>query len=191
MQRPQGRPVELATARFIVRSLTPADASDRWSDWSADPEVMGPLNVPARRMSKEEIARYVARFDNDTGFLVGVFARVMLLHVGFFMIEVNRIHATANFNLVIGDKQYWGKGVVNEVRAALLDEFFDRRGIEKAHGQPLARNFPAVFNYKAQGWRLEGVLKGHCKSLTGGERLDQYQFGMLREEWHARKGGGA
>lgn len=191
MQRPQGRPVELATARFIVRSLTPADASERWSDWSADPQVMAPLNVPARRMSKEELARYIARFDNDTGFLIGVFAKTMLLHIGFFMVEVNRAHATANFNLVIGDKQYWGKGVVNEVRAALLDEFFDKRGVEKAYGQPLARNFPAIFNYKAQGWRLEGVLKGQCKSLTGGERLDQYQFGMLRDEWRARKGDAA
>jgi RimJ/RimL family protein N-acetyltransferase len=191
MQRPQGRPVELATARFIVRSLTPADASDRWSDWSVDPEVMAPLDVPARRMPKAELARFTTQFDNDNGFLIGVFAKAMLLHIGFFMVEVNRTHATANFNLVIGDKQYWGKGVVNEVRAALLDEFFENRGVEKAYGQPLARNFPAVFNYKAQGWRLEGVLKGQCKSLTGGERLDQYHFGMLRDEWRARKGGAA
>jgi ribosomal-protein-alanine N-acetyltransferase len=81
--------------------------------------------------------------------------------------------------------------VVNEVRAALLDEFFERRGTEKASGTPLARNFPAVFNYKAQGWRLEGVLKGQCKSVVDGSRLDQYQFGMLRDEWRARKGAAA
>lgn len=187
-QRPQGRPITLQTERFIVRSLTPADVSDRWSGWSADPDVMGPLNVPTRRMSKEDLARYIARFDNDNGYMIGVFAKTMSLHIGFFMIEANKMHATAAFNLVIGDKQYWGKGVVNEVRAALLDEFFEQRGVEKAYGTPLARNFPAVFNYKAQGWRLEGVLKGQCKSITDGSRLDQYHFGMLRDEWRARKG---
>lgn len=190
-QRPQGRPVALTTERFLVRSLTTADVSDRWSGWSADPDVMAPLNVPVRRMSKDDLARYIARFDNDSGYLIGMFARTMSLHVGFFMIEINKMHATAGFNLVIGDKQYWGKGVVNEVRAALLDEFFEQRGTEKASGTPLARNFPAVFNYKAQGWRLEGVLKGQCKSVVDGSRLDQYQFGMLRDEWRARKGAAA
>lgn len=187
-QRPQGRPVALSTERFLVRSLTPSDASERWSDWSADPDVMNPLNIPIRRMSRDDLARYIARFDNDNGYLIGVFAKALSLHIGFFMIEVNKLHASAGFNLLIGDKQYWGKGVVNEVRAALLDEFFERRGIEKAFGTPLARNFPAVFNYKAQGWRLEGVLRGQCKSIVDGSRLDQYHFGMLRDEWRARKG---
>jgi RimJ/RimL family protein N-acetyltransferase len=185
--RPQGPPVTLTTERLLVRSLTAADISERWMNWSADPDVMGPLNVPARRMSRDDLARYIARFDSDTGHLIGVFAKAMALHIGFFMIEVNKLHATAGFNVVIGDKQYWGKGVVNEARAALLDEFFERRGTEKAVGTPLARNFPAVFNYKAQGWRLEGVLKGHCKSVADGTRLDQYQFGMLRDEWRARR----
>jgi RimJ/RimL family protein N-acetyltransferase len=188
MQRPMGRPVKLTTERFLVRSLMPADASERWCDWSADADVMGPLNVPVRRATKEELMRYIARFDNDNGYLLGVFTKAMSLHIGFYMIEANKLHATGNFNLVIGDKAYWGKGVVNEVRAALLDECFERRGIEKAYGTPLARNFPAVFNYKAQGWRLEGVLRGQCKSIVDGSRLDQYHFGMLRDEWRARKG---
>lgn len=191
MQRPMGRPINLTTARFLVRSQVPTDASERWSAWSADPEVMGPLNMQPRRMTKEELARYIAQFDNDKAYLIGVFAKAMPVHIGFFMIDTNKQHATANFNLVIGDKQYWGKGVVNEVRAALLDELFERRGIEKAYGTPLARNFPAVFNYKAQGWRLEGVLKGQCKSVADGSRLDQYHFGMLREEWRTRKGASA
>jgi RimJ/RimL family protein N-acetyltransferase len=188
MQKPPGRPVTLTTDRFLVRSLTPADASDRWCDWSADREVMGPLNVPANRMTKDQLTRYIVRHDNDRAYLIGIFTKAMSQHIGFFMVEMNKLHASANFNLVIGDKRFWGKGVVNEVRAALLDEFFEHRGVEKAYGTPLARNFPAVFNYKAQGWKLEGVMRGQCKSMTDGSRLDQYHFGMMREEWRARKG---
>jgi RimJ/RimL family protein N-acetyltransferase len=188
MQRPRGQPINLTTARFIVRSTTPADASDRWCDWSGDPDIMGPLNVPARRMTKQDLVRYISNFDDNRGYLIGIFTKAMSQQIGFFMVEINKLHATASFNLVIGDKQYWGKGVVNEVRAALLDEFFENRGIEKAYGTPLARNFPAVFNYKAQGWKLEGVMRGHCKAVTDDARLDQYQFGMLRDGWRARKG---
>jgi len=188
MQRPQGRPIALSTERFLVRSLTAGDASERWCAWSADPDIMGPLNQAAIRMTKEQLVRYIAQHDNDRAYLIGIFTKAMNQYIGFFMIETNKLHATASFNLVIGDKTYWGKGVVNEVRAALLDEFFERRDIEKACGIPLARNFPAVFNYKAQSWKLEGVLRGQCKSITDGARLDQYQFGMLREAWRGRKG---
>ncbi len=184
MPKPPGRPISLATQRFILRSLTPADASDRWCEWSADAAVMAPLNIPTRRISKDELRRYIARFDNDTSFLIGVFTKAMSQHIGFYTFEINKTHCSANVNLVIGDRHHWGKGVVNEVRAALLDEFFDHRHIEKAYGMPLARNFPAVFNYKAQGWKLEGILRGQCKSVTDGSRLDQYQFGMLRSDWH-------
>lgn len=188
MQQPSARPLNLVTERYTLRSLTPADVSDRWGGWSADPEIVQPLNIVQRRMSKEDLRGYAMRFDNVTKFLVGIFAKPMNLHIGFYAIEVSRIHANANFNIVIGDKSYWGKGVVNETRAALLDELFENRGVEKAYGMPLARNHPAVFNYKAQGWKLEGILIGQCKSIADGSRLDQFQFGMLRSDWRARKG---
>jgi RimJ/RimL family protein N-acetyltransferase len=187
MQRPQGVPVHLTTERFVLRSLAASDISDRWGGWSDDKAIVTPLNIAQRRMTKDDLRRYVARFDNENNYLIGVFTKAMTLHIGFFVIDVNRLHATASFNLVIGDKSYWGKGVVNEARAALLDEFFNNRGIEKAYGTPLARNHPAVFNYKAQGWKLEGIQIGQCRSVTDGSRLDQYHFGMLRTTWRQRK----
>jgi RimJ/RimL family protein N-acetyltransferase len=78
--------------------------------------------------------------------------------------------------------------VVNETRAALLDEFFNKRGIEKATGMPLARNFPAVFNYKAQGWRHEATLRAHSVSASDNSRLDQYEFGLTSNEWQQMRG---
>jgi len=86
---------------------------------------------------------------------------------------------------VIGDKEYWGKKVVLETRPVLIDHFFNERGIDKIVGQPLARNIPAIFNYKTEGWQLEGVLKSHRKSMADGKRLDQMQFAMLKDEWRA------
>lgn len=182
-QRPSGPPVDVETARFRLRTLKPADASSRWQGWSKDPQIMGPLNAPVRDLQIDFLANYAASFDNEHRYLVGIFEKTSGVHIGFFIVEVDRMHRCATFNVVVGDRAWWGKGVVNETRAALLDYFFDRRGIEKALGSPLARNFPAVFNYKAQGWRHEGTLYGHRLSVVDGSRLDQYQFGMLRDHW--------
>ena len=183
MTRSTGGPVDVETDRFRLRSLKPADASERWRSWAKDPDVMGPLNALVRDMSLAYLANYAASFDSTNRYLIGVFEKATGAHIGFFIIEMDHVHRSATFNVVIGDKTWWGKGVVNETRAALLDHFFDHRGIEKACGAPLARNFPAVLNYKTQGWRHEGTLRGHRLSTADGSRLDQYQFGLLREEW--------
>jgi RimJ/RimL family protein N-acetyltransferase len=184
----KGRPIFLKTARFALRSLKPSDGSERWANWLRDPEVMGPLNAPVRAWTSQELRAHIASADNEQRYLIGVFDNATQIQIGFFMVDVDPFHRRANFNVVIGEKAWWGKGVVNEARAALLDEFFDNRGIEKATGAPLSRNFPAVFNYKAQGWRHEGTLRGHCTSASGGARLDQYQFGLTKEEWAAARG---
>ena len=178
-----GRPIALHTERFILRTLTPADVSERWCGWAGDPDIMQPLNMPVRKSTREGLTKYVTQMNNDRNYLIGIFAKTMGQHIGFYQIDVNKLHRTAGFNVVIGDKQYWGKNAVNETRASVLTEFFERRGVEKAWGQPLARNFPMIFNYKQQGWKLEGILRGQCLSIVDGSRIDQYQFGMLREEW--------
>jgi RimJ/RimL family protein N-acetyltransferase len=179
----KGRPVLLQTKRFALRSLKPTDASERWMNWLKDPDVMGPLNAPIRKWTVNELMAHVGSADNNERYLVGIFDLASNVQIGFHMIDMDPTHRRANFNVVVGEKAWWGKGVVNETRAALLDEFFSNRGIEKATGMPLARNFPAVFNYKAQGWRHEGTLRGHCLSVSSGLRLDQYQFGLTKDEW--------
>jgi [ribosomal protein S5]-alanine N-acetyltransferase len=183
----RAQPVRLTTARFLLRNLLPGDASDRYLSWAADSEVMSPLNVSAVRMTRQQLAGYIGGFDGITRFLIGIFLREDERHIGFYMIETDPGHGLANFNVVIGDKEFWGKKVVLETRPVLLDHFFTQRGIEKALGSPLARNIPAIFNYKAEGWRLEGVLKSQRKSIKDGSRLDQMQFAMLKTEWLARK----
>ncbi len=90
--------------------------------------------------------------------------------------------------MIIGEKGWWGKGVVNEARAALLDHFFEQRGMAKACGGPLSRNFPAIFNYKAQGWIYEGTLRGQFRSVVDGSRIDQLRFRLFPDEWRTKRG---
>jgi RimJ/RimL family protein N-acetyltransferase len=181
-----GKPVMLETDRFRLRSLKPSDVSERWLRWVADAEIVHPLNAPVRQLTRQELAGYVASFDNRRQYLVGVFEKTAGAHIGFFWIEVDA-HDAATFNVVIGAKDWWGKGVVNECRAALLDYFFDEAKVAKACGGPLARNFPAIFNYKAQGWIYEGALRGHFRSVVDGSRLDQLRFRLLPHEWRAAR----
>jgi RimJ/RimL family protein N-acetyltransferase len=181
----RGKPITLETARFRLRSLKPIDASERWLRWSRDPEVMHPTNAPVRQITREQLAQYIGSHDNFHRYLVGIFLKEGGIQVGFYFVDVDRPHDTANFNVIVGEKDWWGRGVINETRAALLDHFFDQLNMGKICGGPLSRNFPAIFNYKAQGWIYEGTLRGHFKSVVDGSRLDQLRFRFLPHEWRA------
>jgi RimJ/RimL family protein N-acetyltransferase len=186
---PKGRPLMLETKRFALRSLRPSDASERWLNWLKDPEVMHPINLPSRKLTARQLMEQIAvSGDNSTSYLIGIFDLASKLQIGYYSCAVDQSHRNVTFNVAIGEKSWWGKGVINETRAALLDEFFNNRGIEKAIGAPLVRNFSAVFNYKVQGWRHEGTLRAHCASVVDGSRLDQYQFGLTKDEWLNKRG---
>jgi RimJ/RimL family protein N-acetyltransferase len=184
----KGRPVLLQTKRFALRSLKSSDASQRWVSWFRDPEVMDPLNAPIREVAFRDLMAHISTQDNSNLYIIGIFDLASKVQIGYYSIacHISQFHRRANFSVVIGEKSWWGKGVINETRAALLDEFFNNRGIEKAMGNPLARNFPAIFNYKAQGWRHEGTLRAHSISIKDGSPLDQYMFGLTKDEWLGR-----
>lgn len=175
------------TNRFYLRLLTPDDASERWIAWLGDIEVMEPLNTRLRRPTIEQLRKHIAGYDQRDRLLIGIFDKANDLHIGIYQLDLDRRHGLATFSVLIGDKAYWGQRTVLETRAALLDRLFRRMEIEKALGLPMARNFPAVFNYRAQGWVLEGIFKDHRISAQRKGRLDQLQFGLTKAAWVARR----
>lgn len=175
------------TERFYLRLLQVSDASQRWIGWMADPEVMKPLNSQISDVTMTRLQGTISRYDQVNKPMIGIFDREKELHIGAYMIKLDAKNRLANFNVMIGDKSYWGQRVVLETRAALLDYFFKRRNLAKATGTPFARNFPSVFNYRAQGWRLEGILKEHSELRHTPGRLDQLMFAMLKDEWIERR----
>ncbi|MFZ5792762.1 MAG: GNAT family N-acetyltransferase [Pseudomonadota bacterium] len=181
-----GQGLVLLTEHYVVRSMTHADVGEDYLAWTRDEEIMAGVNSRPANMTVADLHRYIDRFNNRTAFHFGVLLKETGRLIGFYSVYWDRKHNLASTNVMIGDKSYWGKGVVLESRAAIIDFLFDRLKVGKIWGNPMARNIPSVFNYKAQGFRCEGVLKRHRVGPTG-ERVDQLMFGLLPEEWAAHK----
>jgi len=179
-----GQPLTIASEHFVLRSLTAADVDDRMVGWFADREVMEyvalPMDVP-----RDELLRFVQGFDNKHTFLLGLQTGEGRL-IGFYRVWCYFQYGYAKTAVLVGDRDYWGKKTVLETRAVLLDFLFDGLGLHKATGAVYTRNHAAVFNYKAQGFRCEGILREQEPGRDG-RWLDVYLFGLLRDEWKARK----
>lgn len=181
--------IRLETERFVLRSLSPEDASERWARWSGDVETMAMLNLPPRAGTVEDLRRYIGSFDGRHRVLLGIFAKADGAHVGIYTARLDHDHHTVTYNLLVGEREWRRRHVHSETRVALNDFFFEVVGVEKAAATVRADNHPVVFNLLRGGWTLEGHLRRHARSPDDGRRVDLYQFGLLREDWHAWKRG--
>ena len=186
-----GEHVELLTDRFCVRTLKPEDITQRYVDWANDEEVMEHLNLPTGTLTHDKLVKNLKKYDNKSSFNFGIFLREPDLMIGVHTANCDFAHGLVLINVMIGDKDYWGKKTVLEARGAVIDFLFDednfnqKRRIDKIWGMPFTRNLPMVFNYRALGFQCEGVMRAHRRNHKGG-RLDQYMFGLLRSDWEAR-----
>lgn len=180
----RGQPLQFQTKRFVVRSLFPKDADEVYTSWWNDPEIQAGFNFPARGWNRQRAARHIAQFDNDKKFHLGIFDKQTKQKIGFFAMFPNYVNRVAMTNICLGDKSWWGKGVTLEVRAPMMDFLFGMLGMEKVEGVIHGRNLPSIFNYKAMGFKPEAVVRSHLMSYKGGgERVDEFHFGLLKEEW--------
>ena len=182
-----GALLELSTPRFVVRTLTREDVGEDLVSWLAEPEFMLGLNLPWRRLSRAQVVRFVLDFDNQTRFFLGIFERGSAAALGFYTVQIDARNACAETAVVVGDRAWWGRDVVRETRAALLQWLFTDGAMHKVLGRPHGRNVASIYNYKALGFRCEAVLREQLLAVDGSTRLDQLVFGLLRSEWLARQ----
>ena len=180
-----GDPVRIETERYVLRSLTPDDVTERYLAWLRDPDVTRYMNARFDDATAESLRRFVASHDDRDSFLLGIFVREGDVHVGNLRAECNLRHGHCFTGTMIGDRDYWGKGVVLEARAAFLDFLFGPVGVLKACGMIYADNAAGVFNYQSQGWVVEGILRNHV--VSGDRRSDVIQFALFRDDWHTRR----
>ena len=181
-----GQPVKLETEKFFLRSLTPKDADEEYTSWWNDAEIQRGFNNKPRGWGIPDAANHIKNFDNKVLFHLGIYPKETSKLIGFVTIHLSQKHKMATTNVALGDKSYWGKDVIIEVRLKVLDFMFENLKIEKAESEILGRNFSSIFNLKVLGYTAEGVLRQHIPSIDGG-RADKYLFGLTKKEWQQAK----
>lgn len=73
--------------------------------------------------------------------------------------EVNWLARVAVIGIMIGDKDYWGKGYGTDAMKVLIKFIFENMNINKIRLNTFSFNERAIKCYKKCGFEVEGVLK--------------------------------
>jgi RimJ/RimL family protein N-acetyltransferase len=97
------------------------------------------------------------------------------------LLNINHLHQNAQFYITIGEKEYWGKKIPDEVIPLVLEHGFMELNLNKIYLWTINSNERARKVYERNGFDLEAVMKQHY--FCRGKFQDLYQQAVLKEEW--------
>jgi len=150
------RKEKITGEKVYLRELTVDDVSAEYCSWLNDPEVHKYLQT--RKTTLGGLRTYVKKQMNDPNSLFfGVFDKKTDLHIGNVKLEpFDWEKKTTTFGLLIGNKDYWGKGIGTEVTQLIINFAFDRLGLDEVKLGVDARNKAAIRIYEKAGFEVIG-----------------------------------
>lgn len=140
--------------RVFLRPLTIKDATSRYANWINDPIVNKFLET--RSATIRDLKDYIQEKNHDEkALLLGIFLKNNGEHIGNVKLEpIDLKHKTAQLGLLIGDKNYWGKGFGTEVTKTVVKWAFEKLNLKKVELGVIANNISAINVYKKAGFKI-------------------------------------
>jgi RimJ/RimL family protein N-acetyltransferase len=181
------RKVSIDCGKYILRTVSVEDATERWAHWMEDVEASEMLNAARKAMTKEDLIAYIKGFDQRTRILIGIFDKKSGLLLGFLRNDVNFETGQFLVSMIIGEPEYRNSGVTNAVTVPFRDYFFEELGMNVMLATALAHNKPIIHYLYATGWTLDRTVERHIKSHSDDRMFDLCFFSQTKEAWRAWK----
>lgn len=173
-----------------LRAIEPSDAP-RMHRWVNDREVTRFLETgryPVSLVSEQAWAERAAQASGFSDLLLAVETRADGLHIGNCGIhDASPEHRKGTLGIVIGEKEYWGRGYGTDAVRCLLRLAFQRMNLHRVELTVLDLNERARACYRKCGFVEEGRLRQD--RFVDGRYVDTIVMGILREEWEATQRG--
>jgi ribosomal-protein-alanine N-acetyltransferase len=159
--------IEIPTKRFLLRSLSEQDVTERYLSWFNDCEAKKFITAAALNQSLSDLKKYVVdRINCDDLLFLAIFDKNNGLHVGNIKYEpVNVLQGYAVMGILIGDPAYRGKGLMAEVLKASTEWLKEHRMIRQVLLGVSRKNLAAVRAYKKAGFLVATTPHIHCSRI--------------------------
>lgn len=172
-----------------LRALVPADADGDYVHWLNDPEVtryMETGRMPTRRDLLQEFIVGLAQNPNSLWFAICDLATHK--HIGNISLQdIHRVHRRATLGIMIGDKQFWGKGYAQEATALLVGYGFRRWNLNSIWLGVLASHAAAIRVYEKVGFQVDGRTRESW--WADGQYHDVLNMSLLARNYFAQQKG--
>lgn len=174
--------VFLQGENVFLRPLTEADLTDRYLQWLNDEEVSRFNSHAVFPNTMEKMKLFYESINPQKQIVLAIIERSSDLHVGNVSLQaINWINRNAEFAILLGDKDYWSKGIGTAAAQLMVGYGFERLNLHRIYCGTIAGNtgmekMTKKLKMKEEGRRREAVYKN-------GAYHDVIEYGVLREEY--------
>lgn len=176
-------PVEMRTARLLIRRLTVADTASFFEIFSHAEVMRYGSSPPMAAMAEAEnkIASILAHHEKGDLFQLAITRLSDNRMIGtctLHQIHVQNRRAEVGYAL---GRPYWGNGYMNEAMHALVDHAFEQMKMHRLEADIDPRNIASAKSLERLSFVREGLLRERW--IVGGEVSDSALYGLLASEW--------
>ena len=105
-------------------------------------------------------------------------------HIGNISLQaIDWVSKTAEFAIILGDKEYWGKGYSTEAALMICEHGFSKLNLNRIYCGTSEQNIgmqklAGKMKMQEEGCRRKALYKN-------GEYLDILEYGVLKEEYYS------
>lgn len=167
--------------RIYMRELNQEDASKEYCNWLNDPVVNKFLVT--KKATVKELKEYIKEKKMNANCLFfGIFLKGDNKHIGNIKLEpIEFDERKATLGILIGNKNYWGKGIGTEATKLLADYAFNSLDLKEVNLGVISENKAAIGVYKKAGFKTDRINK---KSTRYGNKSYDAVIMSLKKENH-------
>jgi len=176
--------------KIYLREVRISDVNENYYRWMNDPDVNQYLETRYIPQSFENIKRYVENLDGQTNeIFFAICLKEKNQHIGNIKLgPINWIHRFADISLVIGEKNYWRKGIATEAIRLVSNFAFKTVNLRKLKAGCYALNIGSAKAFEKADFKREGLIKGQW--IVDNEPVDEILLGLsaadLKEKQHRK-----
>ena len=151
----------IETERLVLQPMDESFISEKYLSWMNDPEVILYLESGGN-YSMNELQEYVKNSVQKKIFFWAITIKDNGKHIGNIKIDpITRRHGTAEYGIMLGDRDEWRKGYAAEASIGIINYCFEVLGIRKINLGVVKDNESAVQLYEKLGFKSEGEFEAH------------------------------
>jgi len=154
--------------------------------WWNDPEVRRLFDIHFVNQTFADAEKWFSKSETGEGeqmprsFVIEVDSKGKWLPVGTAEFYSERpSHKTVEFGFLIGDKNWWGKGIGTETAKRITKYGFEELGFHRIGAVSAAYNVRSMNALQKAGFQIEGIRKSYV--LRDGQYHDQTLMSVVKE----------
>lgn len=171
----------LAGEKIYLREVREDDVNSEYYSWINDPEINQYLETRFLPRSKKDILNHVNKLDANPNEIFFAICDIKNdKHIGNIKLgPINWYHRKGDISLLIGNREYWGKGVATEAIKLVIKFGFDTLNLHKLNAGYYEQNIGSARAFEKCGFVVEGRFKDDV--FLDGKYWDSIRVGLVKK----------